>query len=389
MQEHINKTNQSHSNNDYLRQSYEMRARIVKSLTDLLSCFDVSSDVTKEQHNLCYKIQKDLDLSNISSYLEQSTHFIETLQLEAKDKQKSFFDQVYKQINSINHFFIQESKSIINAHSEDVEFQNLLGLSMDTMTDELKKNDSIEDLRFKLMSQINSVNSNLNEYKEIKSTQIKSMKANVDGYVVKIDRLKNDYRDMASHFNNKMQELNIEAKTDPLTKLLNRSGYDSSIQTLFSDYLNKKGEEPLNFVICDIDLFKSVNDEYGHDAGDKVLVKIAEILSAGVRNHDAVCRFGGEEFAILMPSSHYTDCLKVIERLRKAIEEISFSYNNKKLKITCSFGLAYFSTDDIPSDVMKRADEALYEAKRNGRNITYLNDPLEHNGLISYSDLVK
>lgn len=389
MQEHINNTNKSHSNNNYLKQSYEMKSRIVNSLTNLLNSFDVTAEEAKERHNLCYNIQKELDLSNISRFLEQTNHFVTSLQSDAKEKQKSFFDQVFKQVSSINAFFIKESQLIIKTHSTDINFQTTLQCNLDEMTESLNSTDSLEDIRFKLMKTINSVNTNLNEYKSIKDSQIECMNSKIDNYVSKIDRLKSDYREMASHFNDKMQELNIEAKTDPLTKLLNRSGYDSTLQNMFSEYLNKKGEDHLNFVICDIDLFKSINDEYGHDAGDKVLVKIAEILSAGVRSHDAVCRFGGEEFAILMPNSYYTDCLKVIERLRTSIENTAFSYSNKPLKITCSFGLAYFSTEDIPSDVMKRADEALYESKRKGRNIVYLNDPIEHNGLISYNDLVK
>lgn len=388
MQEQINNTNKSHSNNSYLKQSYQMKLKIVDSITSLLNSFDVNSEESKERNNLCYNIQKDLDLSNISQFLEQTNHFVTALQADAKERQKSFFDQVFKQISSINSFFIKESQSIIDTHSTDVDFQSNLEVNLEEMTNQLNTSDSLEDLRFKMMQTLTTVSSNLDEYKNVKSSQMESMNNKIENYVKKIDRLKSDYRDMASHFNTKMQELNIEAKTDPLTKLLNRSGYDSALQNLFSDYLNKKGADHLNMVICDIDLFKNINDEYGHDAGDRVLVKIAETLSSGVRSNDAVCRLGGEEFVILMPGSYYTDCIKVIDRLRQSIQDTRFSYSEKQLNITCSFGLAYFSTDDIPRDVMKRADEALYKSKREGRNMVYLNDPIEHNGLISYNDLV-
>jgi diguanylate cyclase len=388
--QHINNTNKSHSSNEYLKQSYNMRNSIITSLNELLNSFNVSNSYEQERQALCMKMQQNIDLSNFSSYLEEVSHFIINLQKDTKTKNKSFFDQVYSQLKSINSFFIKESNNILEAHSSDVDFQDTFSDSMGDMAEALEgfsESDSVEDIRYQLMQQINTVNQHLSSYKDVKQEQIQSMHKKIEGYVSKIDRLKLDYREMASHFNNKMDELNTEKQTDSLTNVLNRDGYKNTLKSLYSNYVNNEGDNHLNFVVCDIDLFKSVNDEFGHHAGDKALAKIASLLKNGVRGDDVVCRMGGEEFAILMPDAYYTDSLKVIERLRRTIENTKFTYEEKTLNITCSFGLAYFSSDDIPTEVYKRADEACYAAKKNGRNKVYLNDPLEHDGLISYDNL--
>jgi len=128
---------------------------------------------------------------------------------------------------------------------------------------------------------------------------------------------------------------------------------------------------PISFVILDVDFFKKVNDTYGHDAGDEVLVETAARLRRRIRGIDILARFGGEEFVIVMPETDRFAATRVAERLRQCIESEPFTIHKgaRQISVTASFGLAVMDGRMETADgLAKRADEALYEAKRQGRN---------------------
>ena len=158
------------------------------------------------------------------------------------------------------------------------------------------------------------------------------------------------------------------AVTDGLTGLHNRRYLDSHIQQLFDRATQRR--RPLSFMITDIDRFKLVNDTHGHDGGDAVLREFAMRLRRQVRGADLVCRFGGEEFVVVMPDTEADIAAKVAERVRAAIERDPFPLpGGNSIHVTTSAGLATFTGGaDTLSGLMKRADEALYEAKHKGRN---------------------
>ena len=165
-------------------------------------------------------------------------------------------------------------------------------------------------------------------------------------------------------------QLSLEmAITDQLTGLHNRRYMSRHLDNLLSDA--QKGGKPLAFVIMDIDFFKTVNDTYGHDIGDEVLREFGKRIPANVRGIDLVCRYGGEEFVVVMPDTDVAYAATVSERLRKSIETtpIEISRAPGKLNITISIGIAKSEGDgDTAEALLHRADQALYRAKRTGRN---------------------
>ena len=161
------------------------------------------------------------------------------------------------------------------------------------------------------------------------------------------------------------------AVTDQLTGLYNRRYLASHLSAMF-DRAYWTGR-PLSVMILDIDHFKEVNDKHGHDMGDLVLKEFAERISGAIRGIDLACRYGGEEFLVAMPDTDLAFASVVAERLRQEIAGSKFMFNNGRdeLNVTVSIGLA--STENGPEDdsaqkLIKRADEALYEAKNGGRN---------------------
>lgn len=159
------------------------------------------------------------------------------------------------------------------------------------------------------------------------------------------------------------------AVTDGLTGLHNRRYLDSHLQTLFDRAVARR--RPLSLMITDLDRFKSINDTHGHDGGDEVLREFARRLRKNVRGIDLACRFGGEEFVVVMPDTEATIAEKVAERIRAEIAQTPFSIGaaGATLPVTVSVGVSSLKRGaDSVADLMKRADVALYEAKTSGRN---------------------
>ncbi len=165
-------------------------------------------------------------------------------------------------------------------------------------------------------------------------------------------------------------QLSLEmAITDQLTGLHNRRYMSRHLDNLVAGA--KKSGKPIAFVIMDIDFFKAVNDSYGHDIGDEVLKEFASRIAANVRGIDLACRYGGEEFVVVMPDTDVAFAVQVSERLRQSIETTPFPISRApdKLSLTISIGIAKSEGEsDTASALLHRADQALYRAKRSGRN---------------------
>ncbi|EFM11291.1 diguanylate cyclase [Paenibacillus curdlanolyticus YK9] len=160
------------------------------------------------------------------------------------------------------------------------------------------------------------------------------------------------------------EELTHAALVDPLTGLLNRRALEEEMSK------RAENEEPFSLVVLDIDRFKCVNDTLGHQVGDEVLKSLADVLNHSVRAHDMCCRFGGEEFVILLPGSGVEEAFHLAERIRLTIEKTATPANRV---ITVSLGIAAYPQHAADTNTLfKLADEALYAAKEAGRNRTML-----------------
>ncbi len=164
------------------------------------------------------------------------------------------------------------------------------------------------------------------------------------------------------------QESVSMAVTDGLTKLYNRHYLDTHLKNLVRQAL--ESERSLSIVIMDMDHFKQVNDTYGHQVGDEVLVALSGIIVSSIRSADLAARYGGEEFVILMPETDAARAYEGAERLRKRVESTPFkiSHSVGEIMKTVSIGCATIEPNDTPETLLRRADHALYEAKNTGRN---------------------
>jgi|WetSurMetagenome_2_1015567.scaffolds.fasta_scaffold08944_6 diguanylate cyclase (GGDEF)-like protein len=170
----------------------------------------------------------------------------------------------------------------------------------------------------------------------------------------------------ARSLNERFEEEEAASRTDSLTGLLNRRGFleagDGALVRA------RRSGKPLCVVISDIDHFKAVNDAYGHAAGDAALKQLAAALRSSVRAQDAVARWGGEEFILLLPDTGKAGAAKVAESLRAAVAELPINYEGKSVALTLSLGVAEHDPTRNFEETIGDADAALYQAKDNGRN---------------------
>lgn len=164
------------------------------------------------------------------------------------------------------------------------------------------------------------------------------------------------------------EKLEKRAATDSLTQIYNRLGFENIIKREIERF--KRYNQSLAIIIFDIDRFKKINDTYGHITGDYILKAIVDIAKKNIREIDYLVRWGGEEFMIVAPDTTLEKVEALAERIRKAIEDYKF---DKAIRVTVSFGATHFTENDTENTFIKRADEAMYQAKAKGRNIVVVN----------------
>ena len=153
------------------------------------------------------------------------------------------------------------------------------------------------------------------------------------------------------------------SRIDPLTNVMNRRSIANQLEQL-----HQQRKALYSVVLLDLDHFKHINDNYGHDMGDQVLIQVAECLAQHVREQDMIGRFGGEEFILLLPNTTTEQAQHVAERCRIALTELNFVYEQQPFSISASFGISSSQNASEPQQIIRQADQALYAVKTAGRN---------------------
>jgi len=156
------------------------------------------------------------------------------------------------------------------------------------------------------------------------------------------------------------------AHFDPLTNLSNRR--DALCILKYEQTRLLRNKEPLAIVLCDVDHFKKINDQYGHNAGDAVLVELAEIFSDNIREQDCVARWGGEEFLFIFPQTSAKNANIIAEKIQQKLQAHLVHYNSENIKVTVSMGIEQLNGEQSIDEVINSADKYLYQAKNSGRN---------------------
>jgi diguanylate cyclase (GGDEF)-like protein len=211
--------------------------------------------------------------------------------------------------------------------------------------------------------------------KKTKDDVIEALSEGADDYLMKPFnfeelkvRLKSGERVIRHHnlLKNSYEVLYKESRLDPLTRIFNRK---TILEKLYNEFERavRAGDE-LSVIMCDIDLFKKINDTYGHLTGDAVLKEIGKILNMSLRKYDSAGRYGGEEFLLILPHTNISTAESVAVRIKETLNQSPLKIDNFSVKVTMSFGISCSCGIKEMSKLIENADRALYSAKNSGRN---------------------
>jgi diguanylate cyclase len=275
--------------------------------------------------------------------------------------------------------FIREQKGYLN--NREKELWDIIGLQRTAITTLGTENRDYNRKVYEQSKQIEATTM-LDDIKTMKKN-LKREVASIQATVRKKEERDREQMDalskQVSRLNVELKEVKTKAMTDGLTKAYNREAFDSYIRKIVDRNMIK--QSPFSLLMLDIDDFKKINDAYGHQIGDRVLVALVKKCTEFIRDEDFLARYGGEEFVIVLPGASLRNALKKAQRLRKAIAGTRYTTDKEKggkgLSITVSIGASSFSKKDSVSTVIDRSDQALYQAKRTGKNRVVSEEDME------------
>ncbi|MDD5373402.1 MAG: diguanylate cyclase [Sulfurimonas sp.] len=330
------------------------------SLHGLVSHTDVTSSIDPEtlMDNFC--LQDFLKLSRRAKWVNKEMKTLDLLEEMIKNRYESVM--IVENFKPIGIFTTKDVVKIIK-HNEDLELpvSNYMSSPVDTISKNCSIKEALAFLKEKHYKRVVVVDDNGDMSGIITQKELISLSYSRWAMLMK------EHHDELCQINasllNKSKKYEAMASTDPLTGLYNRNKF---LELYLSSYKTMaERDNSMSLIIIDIDYFKKINDAYGHNVGDEVLVKISQELQKTLRNIDIVCRWGGEEFVILLPATDIDNALFLAEKLRVHIEELNI---DKIGRVTASFGVTRVVKDDDLRSIIERADKALYEAKASGRN---------------------
>jgi len=240
--------------------------------------------------------------------------------------------------------FLCSNEEIVYANQKFIEYFNV---------------DNIENFKTQNFALYRTLDTSLNSYEELfneVNSKEKYVNINNDTFILQATFVEATHRLFTL---TKITDLSNEMHTDPLTGLYRKGYFNIQLEKLLGN------NELVAIVVMDLDDFKKINDTYGHLVGDEILKGFADLIQANIRSYDLFARWGGEEFLLLLRHSTVENTIKKLDNIRKLIEVEEFNHIGH---LTVSFGLTYTNYSDDVNSVLQRADEALYEAKSNGKN---------------------
>ena len=277
-----------------------------------------------------------------------------------KQAEKSLKEVVYKQ-GLVKHSLVEARNSFKNLISSFIDKLKYMGEAseqyggkIEHYAQELSQTDDL--------IKINELVQHLMRDTSVMQTDI--MRSHDD--LLQQQRIASDTQMRILKLQDELSQLSEVVRIDQLTGVLNRRGMDEAFNTEIARY--RRNGESLSVALLDIDNFKSLNDQHGHAAGDAALKHLAAVVRRTVRPTDIVSRMGGEEFVVILPNTSLSEAITTMSRLQRSLTKEYFLGNNQKLLVTFSAGVALFREEDDVTSILLRADQAMYLAKKSGKN---------------------
>ncbi|MBN7768549.1 diguanylate cyclase [Marinobacter daepoensis] len=275
---------------------------------------------------------------------------------------EAFLKRLDERLQSLREHFAEQS----NAHSGRQDATETLNREirseLDLVGDDLRTSEDFHSLKQSVSRRLEFIGNALEKFRTRERERESTLTHQLEAMQEKVVAMEAHSEQMQAQ----VREERRRAMTDLLTQLPNREAWQERLSFEYNRWL--RYQNPLTVAVLDVDLFKRINDSYGHKAGDRVLQLVAREMGARLRSTDFIARFGGEEFVVLLPETRAADACKVLDEIRGHVARLPFHFSGDPVSITFSAGVAEFRDSDTEESVFDRADRALYQAKEEGRN---------------------
>lgn len=332
------------------------------TLNSLLDQLTFPDSAKKAVERLRSQVDKTLNWYELGPTLDDLSSLVISVVGRGQRDFGSFLSDIDERLQKIQSFVLEAFKVDENLREEERKLDMEVRAQISSMTESLDSDQDVETLKQSIRSQVESISSVLDKLSET-GQKLERNKSN------ELEELKSRFQMLEEEtrfFRQRLKEERSKALTDALTQLPNREAYDERMNLEWERW--KRYQKPITLIVADVDHFKSINDTYGHLSGDKVLQILAKEMHSRMRATDFIARYGGEEFVMILPETDLKAATGVIEKMRETIERLPFHFRDKQVQVTLSFGMVPFTEGLEPMEIFERADQALYQAKRSGRN---------------------
>ena len=334
-------------------------------LITLIEKITLTHGNTPELDVIQEKLGKTFDINEWGDYLDQiisEIHVIIRGINNEKVELESLIIDVTRQLNEISNVLTDEHNDTEEGRLENKRLQTLMQENVDSIQAKVNQETDLQRLKASISNNLNSIKTGVAAFiaKDNARYQKAELRNNSLQQQIKFMEQESD------QLQQKLTENRQKLMFDALTGVRSRLAYDELLDqelTRWSRY-----QETFSFAILDIDHFKRVNDVFGHNAGDKALQVVANMLARHIRKTDLLFRIGGEEFVLLLPKTSLENATPLVEKIRNSVTDANFRFKQEKVDITLSAGLTAILAGDNCETIYERADSALYQAKNAGRN---------------------
>lgn len=279
-----------------------------------------------------------------------------------KDQADRLLLSLNERLDDIAEHLRGDAADCANAEADGQAFGRQLLSETEALYGHTREARDLAGLQSQVYRRLTAIDQRVREHRQREQARLQTHRERADTLRGRIEELEAQTQAL----NQSLRQLQRKASRDGLTGVPNRAAYDERVLAEIDAW--KRDQRPRSIAAFDVDHFKLINDQYGHSAGDKVLQVLAQQLGRRLRDRDFLARYGGEEFVLLLDDLTPSRALAVTDQLRQTVENIGFHFRRLPVSITVSCGLTSFREHDTPQTLFERADQALYQAKRGGRN---------------------
>ncbi|MEJ0006087.1 MAG: diguanylate cyclase [Steroidobacteraceae bacterium] len=346
-------------------QPAEGETRVQSALAQMLDRLSALPELRPAIAALHDRTFNDLSAEELAERLERVTNLIgeqRSTLLREKREIEDMLVQIDSRLEAITAFFAYEEADRSTTRDSSNRLNMLVMGEVNEISTDMTQAATLTELRGRVGNRLEAINTHLSDFRNREEERLSAQVDRTMSLRARVEELERESRVLQHN----LQEEQRAAMVDALTGIPNRAAYDDRMGHEFARWQRHGGT--ITIAAWDVDSFKSINDEFGHMAGDKVLRILGQHLARSVRGTDFVARYGGEEFLMIMLGIDSEQALKACNKVRAGIQAIAFHFRDRPVTVTASCGITSFRMGDQPETAFERADRALYEAKHEGRN---------------------